>query len=88
MYMYICIHILYMYIYTYIYTYIECKPFLQFLLPHHQAQKHELRINSMVTSAATDFRIFHFLLTWYDKAWSFISKKYNFILCISIISCT
>ena len=33
--------------------------------------------------AIMDIRIFHFLLIWYDRAWQFVSKKYNFILRVS-----
>ena len=38
-------------------------------------QKPELRSNGMVTPAIMDFRIFHFLLIWYDRR-QFISKKF------------
>ena len=31
-------------------------------------QKPELRLNGMVTPPIMDFRIFHFLLIWYDRA--------------------
>ena len=47
-------------------------------------QKPELRLNGMVTPAIMDFRIFHFLLIWYDRAWQFISKKYNFFRYLSL----
>ena len=43
-------------------------------------QKPELRLSGMVTAAIMDFRIFHCLLIWYDRAWQFIPKKCNFIL--------
>ena len=43
-------------------------------------KKPELRLNGMVTPVIMDFRTFSFLLIWYDRAWQFISKKYNFIL--------
>ena len=34
----------------------------------------------MVKPVVMDICIFHFLLIWYDRAWPFISKKYNFFL--------
>ena len=34
----------------------------------------------MVKPVVMDVCIFHFLLIWCDRAWSFISKKYNFFL--------
>ena len=49
-------------------------------------EKPELRLNGMVTPNIMDFRIFHFLLLWYDRVWQFISKKYNFLLWTSFFS--
>ena len=46
-------------------------------------EKAELRLNSMVTPAIMNFRIFRFFVMWYNRAWQFISKKYKSILWFS-----
>ena len=46
-------------------------------------QKPKLRLNGIAAHAIIYFRIFNFLLLWYDRAWQFISEKYNFTLCFS-----
>ena len=47
-------------------------------------QRPELRLNNMVTPAIMDFWTFHSLLIWYNRAWQFIPKKYDFILWSSL----